>query len=59
MVNIVGYSNPESIKKHLVNKLAERYEVSTISMKIRLGEWPMQIMEKIDRSMSEKLDFLD
>ena len=59
MVRIVGYGNPDAIKKHLANKLAEQYEVSVKPMKFRLGEWPIRVMQKIDQAMSEELDFLD
>lgn len=59
MARIVGYENPAAIKKYLANKLAEQYEVSVESMKFRLGEWPIRVMQKIEQAVSEELDFLD
>lgn len=59
MVTIAGYDNPEIIKKYIANDLAKRYEVSPQAMKIRLNEWPVKAMERIDRAMKNGLDFLD
>lgn len=59
MVGIAGYDKPEVIKKCIANKLAEDYEVSVYAMKLRLGEWPIRVTEKIDQAMQDKLDFLE
>ncbi|MHC4639672.1 MAG: ImmA/IrrE family metallo-endopeptidase [Planctomycetota bacterium] len=59
MVSHVGFNNPEAIQKHLANILADRYEVSVQAMKFRLREWPINVIDKIDRAMKDKLDFLE
>ena len=59
LVTIAGYGDPKAIKKYMVNKLAETYEVSPSTMEYRLGEWPIKVIEKIDQAMRYKLDFLD
>jgi len=59
MVSHVGFNNPEVIQKYLVNKLADRYEVSVQAMKFRLREWLINVIDKIERAMKDKLDFLE
>lgn len=59
MVEIAGYGAPEIVKKYIANELAEKYEVSVRAMKIRLSEWPIRVMEKIDQAVRDGLDFLD
>ena len=59
IVTRVGFDNIEIVKKFLVSKLADRYVVSTQTMKIRLGEWPIKVLDKSDQAMRDKLDFLD
>ena len=59
MVIVVGYNNPEVIKKYVANDLAIRYEVSPQAMKYRLEKWPVDVIGKIDRAMKEGLNFLD
>ena len=59
MVSHVGFDNPKVVKNFLASKLADRYEVSLQTMKIRLEEWPVNVMDKINRAMQDKLDFLD
>jgi Zn-dependent peptidase ImmA (M78 family) len=59
MVSLVGYNNPEAIKKQIAHKLSERYEVSVASMRFRLNEWPINVIDKIDNAMRDSLDFLD
>lgn len=59
MIEIVGYGDPESIKKYIANELAEKYEVSVHAMKIRLSEWPIKVTEKIGQAIQDKLDFLE
>lgn len=58
-VTVAGYGDPKAIKKYMVNKLAETYEVSPSTMEYRLGEWPIKVIEKIDQAMQDKLDFLE
>ena len=59
MVSLVGYNNPEAIKKQIAHKLSEKYEVSVASMRFRLNEWPINVIDKIDNAMRDSLDFLD
>ncbi len=59
IISHIGFSNAEVVKNFLASKIADRYEVSLQTMKIRLGEWPVNVMDKIDRAMQDKLDFLD
>lgn len=59
LVNSVGFQNPPVIKSFLASKLADHFEVSVQTMKIRLGEWPIKVFDKIDQAMKEGLDFLD
>lgn len=59
IISHVGFDNPEVVKNFLASKLADRYEVSLQTMKIRLEEWPVNVMDKINRAMQDKLDFLD
>lgn len=59
IVTHVGFDNVEFVKKFLISKLADRYVVSPQTMKIRLGEWPIKVIDKIDQAMRDKLDFLD
>ena len=59
MVTVAGYNNPGVIKKYIANDLAKRYEVSPQTMKIRLENWPVEVIGKIDRAMKDGLNFLD
>jgi len=59
MVCIAGFANPEAIKKFMVNKLAEKYEVSTSAMKYRLDNWPVGVWKKVDEAMKYNLEFLE
>ena len=52
------FGSPEYLKKIIASKLADRYEVSQISMTIRLEKWPLKVMEKIDDAMKNELTFL-
>ena len=59
LVEIAGFSDPSAVKKYLVKRLSEEYDVSPTTMNIRLNEWPIKIFDKIDQAMKEGLDFLD
>jgi len=59
MITVAGYNNPEAIKKHITSFLADRYEVSIVAMRIRLNEWPIKVMDKIEDAMKDRLDFLE
>lgn len=53
------YTQCDAIKSKLTALLAKRYEVSVQSMGIRLKEWPIQILNKIDQAMKNRLPFLE
>ena len=52
------YSNPAAVQKMVISKLADKYDVSFQSMQIRLGEWPIKVLEKIQEAMQTNMDFL-
>jgi Zn-dependent peptidase ImmA (M78 family) len=55
----VGFGDPVAIKNFLAAKLADVFEVSLQAMKIRLGEWPIRVFDKIDQAMKDRLSFLE
>jgi ferritin-like protein len=59
LINLVGFKDTDSLKKYLVKQLAEKYDVSPISMRFRLDEWPIKVFDKIDQAMKDGLNFLD
>lgn len=59
LVQIAGFGDAEAVKKYLVKRLAEEYDVSQTSMEFRLNEWPIKVFDKIDQSIKDRLDFLD
>jgi len=59
IVSQIGFDNPKVVNKFLTSKLADRYEVSTETMRYRLSEWPINVIDRIDRAIRDKLDFLD
>jgi hypothetical protein len=59
LVNITGFADPDSVKKYLVKRLAEKYDVSLVTMRFRLNEWPIKVFDKIDQAMKDGLDFLE
>lgn len=59
LVSSAGFGNPTAVKKYIRNLLADKYDVSVSAMNYRLEKWPINVMEKIDQAMWDKLDFLD
>ena len=59
IIEIAGFGDSDAVKKYLVKRLIEKYDVSPAAMKFRLGEWPIKIFDKIDQAMKDGLDFLD
>ena len=53
------FSNPDAIKKMMINLLADRFEVSVETMRYRLKEWPINILDKIDQAMKGQFNFLE
>lgn len=58
LVKAVGFGNLDAIQKWLTTRLASRFEVSFQTMRIRLNEWPMKIMAKVEASMDARLEYL-
>lgn len=59
LVDIAGFGDADAVKKYLVKRLAEEYDVSQTSMEFRLNEWPIKVFDKVDQSIKYRLDFLD
>jgi len=59
IVSAVDFGNPKVVKKYIRNMLADKYDVSVSAMNYRLEKWPVNVIEKIDQAMQNKLDFLD
>jgi hypothetical protein len=53
------YTNPEAIKKMIKSKLADKYDVSLMSMHYRLDKWPINVISKIEEAMKNQFDFLE
>ena len=53
------FSNPDAIKNKITGLLAERYLVSVESMRYRLKEWPINVLDKIDQAVKKQFDFLE
>ncbi len=47
------------VQKYIRNLLADKYDVSVSAMNYRLENWPVNVVDKINQAMQEKLDFLD
>lgn len=58
LINRVGFRDPSVILKYLVDQLSKRYGVSPKAMGIRLGEWPVKVIEKVELALKEELDYL-
>jgi Zn-dependent peptidase ImmA (M78 family) len=52
------YSNPSAVQKTIISKLADKYDVSFSSMRYRLDEWPIRLLDKIEKAMRDRLSFL-
>ncbi len=59
LVGVAGFDNPQAIKNHLATLLAKTFDVSYQAMTYRLGEWPTLVRDKVESSMSNRLDFLE
>lgn len=58
LVAVAGFGDVEAVQGHLVNQLIRRYRVSTQAMRIRLGEWPIRVLDRVAAAMREELSFL-
>ncbi len=52
------FNNPHAVQKMIIGKLADKYDVSISSMRYRLGEWPVRLLNKIEKAMCDRLTFL-
>ena len=59
IVSAAGFSDPNAVKKYVRNLLADKYDVSVSAMDYRLQNWPVNIVEKIERSIHDRLGFLE
>jgi len=59
LVSKVGFNDPRVVQKYIRNLLADKYDVSVSAMNYRLENWPVNVVDKINQAMQEKLDFLD
>ncbi len=59
LVRNAGYRDPIAVEKYLVDRLSRQYEVSAQAMRHRLGEWPINIMDKMKKAMRDRVDRLD
>ena len=58
LVSEVGFRSRSAIINYLVHQLSKRYVVSFKAMSIRLTEWPINVIEKVECALKEKLDYL-
>jgi hypothetical protein len=47
-----------ALKKWLCSDLAKQFEVSEMTMDIRLKEWPMRIYNRVEQAMNDGLNYL-
>lgn len=59
LVSKVGFNDLRVVQKYIRNLLADKYDVSVSAMNYRLENWPVNVVDKINQAMQEKLDFLD
>ena len=58
LLRAVGFTNVEAIEKYLVLQLAKRFDVSQQTMRYRLDEWPVRVLERMHKSFQDRLDYL-
>ncbi len=56
---INNFDNMPVVEKYLVKQLSDKYDISPASMRFRLSEWPVRVIEKVRQAMKDGLDFLD
>lgn len=59
LVSTVGYGDLNVVQKYLRNLLADKYLVSVSAMSYRLQNWPVNVVEKVERAIRDELPFLD
>ncbi len=58
LISKVGFKDSGAVLRYLVERLSKRYVVSPAAMGIRLGEWPINVIEKVESALREKHDYL-
>ena len=59
LVKTVGVGDPAAVEAHLAERLARLHGVSAAAMRHRLQEWPLRIIQKVQRAMRERLTILE
>lgn len=54
-----GFTDPDRLKRDLVNRLSRRYQVSPTAMRHRLKNYPLKIVDALARALRERRDFLE
>lgn len=57
-VKVAGFSNTLAVMRQATALLSKQFSVSPASMSYRLNEWPMQISQRITKSMNERSSVL-
>jgi hypothetical protein len=58
LVHVCGFADAEAVKRTMAAHLAKLFEVSTQAMTIRLGEWPVRVMERVGQAIQDERDYL-
>ncbi len=58
LVHVAGFGNVPAVQNQLASLLAKRFVVSTETMKYRLREWPMRVMDRVADAMKDKLSYI-
>lgn len=58
LVKEAGFDNPEAILKQLAIMLAKEFVVSTTTMIYRFDEWQLQVKERVECAIQDRVDFL-
>ena len=59
LVRTAGYGHVGAIERHLVHLLAKRFEVSQETMRYRLREWTMKVLDRMEAAIRDRLNYLD
>ena len=58
LVHAVGFGDERAIIDRLVDRLSRTYKVSPSAMRIRISEWPVEVIQKVKEAIRDELDFL-
>ena len=59
LVKAVGFGDPAAVEAHLAERLARLHGVSAAAMRHRLKEWPLRIIQKVERAMRQRFTILE